>query len=73
MYCIIALLVFDTLLTLPSEIKYIWCKKFRLGIFLYFLARYSLLATSLVYIYVSLFVVPLQVCEFKAVVLHFCS
>ena len=40
-HVLIALIIFDTLLSLPSEIKYIWCQKPRLGSILYTLARYS--------------------------------
>ncbi|KAF8575124.1 hypothetical protein K439DRAFT_1278105, partial [Ramaria rubella] len=38
-----ALLAYDTLLTFPTEIRFIWHKKFRLGTMLYLLARYSAL------------------------------
>lgn len=38
-----ALLVYDTLLTLSDEIKYIWHKKFRLGTVLYWITRYPAL------------------------------
>ena len=62
----IALLVFDTMLTLPSEIKCIWSKKLRLGSILYVMARYSTLALFLVDTYKTFFVVSLQVCERKA-------
>ena len=58
----IVLLIFDTLLTLPSEIKYIWSKKHKLGSVLYVLARYPLLALLIIDTYSNLFVIPLQVC-----------
>ena len=35
-----ALLVYDTLLTLPLEVQYIWRKKLKLGSILYVFARY---------------------------------
>ncbi|KAF8575530.1 hypothetical protein K439DRAFT_1268667, partial [Ramaria rubella] len=42
-----ALLTYDTLLTFPSEVKFIWHKKFRLGTILYLLARYGALVELL--------------------------
>ena len=44
----IALVVYDTLLTLHYEIKYIWMKKFRLGSVLYLLARYSVIINLMI-------------------------
>ncbi|KAF8585197.1 hypothetical protein K439DRAFT_1266884, partial [Ramaria rubella] len=38
-----AILAYDTLLTFPSEVRFIWHKKFRLGTILYLLARYPVL------------------------------
>ena len=35
--------MFDTLLTVPSEVKNVWSKKPRLGSILYLLARYTTL------------------------------
>ena len=58
----VALLAFDTLLTLSSEIKHIWGKQFRIGTILYLLARYPLLAIYLIDIYTSLFVTSIPVC-----------
>ena len=63
MHFSIALIMFDTLLTLPSEIKCIWCRKRRLGSVLYFLARYPVLALLIIEIYRILFVISLQVCQ----------
>ena len=57
--------MFDTILSLPSEIKYIWCKKPRLGSILYILGRYSTLAFILNNTYMTLCVISLQVCEDK--------
>jgi Family of unknown function (DUF6533) len=37
------LLAYDSLLTMPLEIGYIWKAKFKLGTALYLLARYSML------------------------------
>jgi len=37
---LIALLLYDTILTLPEEIEFIWRKRFRLAALLYFLTRY---------------------------------
>ena len=59
----IVLLIFDTFLILPSEIKYIWSKKCRLGSVLYVLARYPALALFIIEIYSFLFVTSLQVCQ----------
>ena len=64
-HVLLALIMFDTLLSLPSEIKYIWCQKPRLGSILYILARYSTLAVLLIEIYTNLFITSLQVCENK--------
>ena len=73
-YVLLALIMFDTFLSLPSEIKYIWCQKPRLGSILYTLACYSTLATSLFDLYVPLFVTSFQVCENKGFHLwHLCS
>ena len=58
----IVILIFDTLLTLPSEIKYIWGKKRRLGSVLYVLARYPVLAIFLIDIYLT-FGISFQVSE----------
>ena len=63
MYFSIVLLMFDTLLTLPSEIKYIWCKKCKLGTILYVLARYPVLASFIIELYLSFFVTSLPVCQ----------
>ena len=65
--------MFDTLLSLPSEIRYIWCRKPRLGSILYTLARYSTLAVLLFDLYVSLFVTSLQVCENKGFIYDICA
>ena len=62
----IALLMFDTLLTLPMEVEYIWSEKPRIGSVLYGLARYPTLAFLLIYIYIYIFIVPIQVCEYTA-------
>ncbi|KAF8528547.1 hypothetical protein JB92DRAFT_2863017 [Gautieria morchelliformis] len=56
----ITLLVFDTLLTLPSESMYIWCRKVRLGTVLYILTRYATLVVFTLELYVSFFEGPLQ-------------
>ena len=47
------LFVFDTLLTLPSEIKHVWCVKPKLGSSLYVLVRYPALVLFNLEIYVS--------------------
>ncbi|KAF8524044.1 hypothetical protein JB92DRAFT_2882643 [Gautieria morchelliformis] len=49
-----ALLIYDTLLTLPSEIKHIWCKTVKIGTILYLFARYLLMAYFVLAIYDSL-------------------
>ncbi|KAF8532664.1 hypothetical protein JB92DRAFT_2839644 [Gautieria morchelliformis] len=49
-----ALLIYDTLLTLPSEIKHIWCKNVKIGTILYLFARYLLMAFFVLAIYSSL-------------------
>ena len=59
---LLVLILFDTLLSLPSEIRYIWCKKPRLGSILYILARYSTLTVLIIYMYIIFFVTSLQVC-----------
>jgi hypothetical protein len=44
----LAWLVYDTLLTLPLEIRLVWRGKFGLAALLYFMARYSMLLLRLV-------------------------
>ena len=72
-YVLLVLIMFDTLLTLPSEIKYVWCQKPRLGSILYTLARYSTLAILLIELYLFPFVIPLQVCENKGFIYDICA
>ena len=64
-YVFLALIVFDTLLSLPSEINHIWCKKPRVGSSLYIVAHYSTLAVFFIDIYENFFVTSLEVCENK--------
>ena len=59
-----ALLVFDSFLTLPSEIKHIWHRKPKLGSILYILARYPTPMFFLGDIYIIFSTVSPQVCEF---------
>ncbi|KAF8518312.1 hypothetical protein JB92DRAFT_2903077, partial [Gautieria morchelliformis] len=47
----LALLIYDTFLTLPCEIKHIWCKTVKIGTILYLLARYLSVVLFLVTIY----------------------
>ncbi|KAF8518311.1 hypothetical protein JB92DRAFT_2903042 [Gautieria morchelliformis] len=49
-----ALLIYDTLLTLPSEIKHIWCKTVKIGTILYVFSHYLLMAFFVLAIYGSL-------------------
>ena len=70
---LLALIVFDTLLSLPTEIKYIWCQKPKLGSILYTLARYSTLAILLIESYTYLFIISLQVCENKGFINDICA
>ncbi|KAF8574553.1 hypothetical protein K439DRAFT_1624233 [Ramaria rubella] len=46
-----ALLTYDSLLTFPSELRFIWHKKFKLGTILYLLARYPALLQLLITVY----------------------
>ena len=71
-YVLLALIMFDILLSFPSEIKYIWCQKPRLGSILYTLARYSTLAVLLIELYISFFAISLQVCENKCFIYDIC-
>jgi len=48
-----ALLVYDTLLTLPHEIKLVWRGRIGLAALLYFMARYSLIAFFMINIIVN--------------------
>ncbi|KAF8573084.1 hypothetical protein K439DRAFT_1625314 [Ramaria rubella] len=48
-----ALLAYDTLLTFPSEVRFIWHKKFKLGTILYLLARYPALLVLLLNVYLN--------------------
>ncbi|KAF8507865.1 hypothetical protein JB92DRAFT_2832602 [Gautieria morchelliformis] len=52
--CYTELLIYDTLLTLPSEIKHIWFKTVKIGTILYLFARYLLMAIVVLVIYDSL-------------------
>ena len=72
-HVLLALFMFDTFLSLPSEIKYIWCQKPRLGSILYTLARYSTLAILIIQLYINLFVISLQVCEEKGFIYDICA
>ncbi|KAF8579103.1 hypothetical protein K439DRAFT_1620794 [Ramaria rubella] len=56
-YVIVAAFAYDTLLTYPTEVRFIWHKKFRLGTMLYLFARYSALLQFLlnVYLYFATF------------------
>ncbi|KAF8459725.1 hypothetical protein JB92DRAFT_3076807 [Gautieria morchelliformis] len=57
----VALLAYDTLLTLPSEITYIWRRRVRLGTVLYLLARYPAFLNFIIGVYVDIANIPLQV------------
>ena len=57
----IVLLAYDTLLTLPEEVLYIWNMKFKFGSALYFLARYSELLYLLILLLSYLLNISLQV------------
>ncbi|KAF8532683.1 hypothetical protein JB92DRAFT_2840006 [Gautieria morchelliformis] len=50
----LALLIYDTLLTLPCKIKHIWCKTVKIGTILYLFARYLSVVLFLVTIYGNL-------------------
>ncbi|KAF8572827.1 hypothetical protein K439DRAFT_1569145 [Ramaria rubella] len=54
----LALLAYDTLLTFPSEVRFIWHKKFRLGTILYLLAHYSALLQFLLTVYLDFATFP---------------
>ncbi|KAF8518315.1 hypothetical protein JB92DRAFT_2903184, partial [Gautieria morchelliformis] len=66
----LALLIYDTLLTLPSEIKYIWCKTVKIGTILYLFARYLLMALFVLAIYGSLSNLSVEKCITIARLLH---
>ena len=72
-HVLLALFMFDTFLSLSSEIKYIWCQKPKLGSILYTLARYSTLAILIMQLYINLFVISLQVCENEGFVYDICA
>ena len=72
-HVLLALIMFDTFLSLPSEIKYIWCQKLRLGSILYIVARYPTLAILLIVSYINLFVISLQVCENEGFIYDICA
>ncbi|KAF8526413.1 hypothetical protein JB92DRAFT_2873061, partial [Gautieria morchelliformis] len=57
----LALLAYDTLLTLPSEITYIWRRRVRLGTVLYLLARYPAFLNFIIGVYVDIANISLQV------------
>jgi hypothetical protein len=56
-----ALLAYDTLLTLPSEITHIWGRRVRLGTVLYLLARYPALLDIILGVYLDASNIPLEV------------
>jgi Family of unknown function (DUF6533) len=59
--CSTALLVYDPFLTLPYEIKHIWCRTFKIGTILYLFARYLPLVLLLASTYLSLSNISLEV------------
>ncbi|KAF8579753.1 hypothetical protein K439DRAFT_1620294 [Ramaria rubella] len=52
-YANVAAFAYDTLLTFPSEVRFIWHKKFKLGTILYLLARYPALLVLLLNVYLN--------------------
>ncbi|KAF8471536.1 hypothetical protein JB92DRAFT_3134975 [Gautieria morchelliformis] len=56
----LALLAYDTLLTLPSEITYIWHRRVRLGTVLYLLARYPALLAFIISVYLDIANIPFE-------------
>jgi hypothetical protein len=48
-----ALLLYDTMLSLPSEVKFIWRGKFVLAAVLYFMARYGAIISAIIYIWLD--------------------
>ncbi|KAF8573876.1 hypothetical protein K439DRAFT_1553993 [Ramaria rubella] len=52
------LLAYDPLLIFPSEVKFIWYKKFKLGTILYLLARYPALLEFLLDVYLDFATFP---------------
>ncbi|KAF8478325.1 hypothetical protein JB92DRAFT_1840931 [Gautieria morchelliformis] len=56
----LALLAYDTLLTLPSEITYIWRRRVRLGSVLYLIARYPALLAFIFSVYLDIANIPLE-------------
>ncbi|KAF8518306.1 hypothetical protein JB92DRAFT_2902968, partial [Gautieria morchelliformis] len=63
MVAALALLIYDTLLTLPSDIKHIWCKTVKIGTILYLFVRYLLMAFFVLAIYSSLSNMSLEKCN----------
>lgn len=57
----LAIMVFDTLLTLPLEIQFVWREKFSLPSFLYILGRYANILSVLVDLISNHVVFDLQV------------
>jgi hypothetical protein len=57
----LALLVYDTLLTLPHEIEFVWGHKLRFAAVLYFMTRYATILYFLVIIVANNADVSLQV------------
>ncbi|KAF8524763.1 hypothetical protein JB92DRAFT_2879205, partial [Gautieria morchelliformis] len=68
----LALLAYDTLLTLPSEITYIWRRRVRLGTVLYLLARYPAILVSIITVYLDIANIPLEydICVFLYIILY---
>ncbi|KAF8574283.1 hypothetical protein K439DRAFT_1624439 [Ramaria rubella] len=57
-YVIVAAVAYDTLLTFPSEVNFIWHKKFRLGTILHLLAHYPTLLQILLNVYLEFATFP---------------
>ncbi|KAF8521057.1 hypothetical protein JB92DRAFT_3111438 [Gautieria morchelliformis] len=61
----LALLAYDTLLTLPSEITYIWHRRVRLGSVLYLLARYPAFLVFIMVLYTDMANIPLEYWQYN--------
>ena len=57
----VVLLVYDTIVTFPTEMEYVWKKTWKLGTALYVLARYSGLFSIVLYVLLDILNVSLQV------------
>jgi len=66
----LVLISYDTMLTLPSEIKLVWKSKIRPASVLYIIARYSFILLMISHVTFDFPSVSIEVCDTAAHVIH---